>query len=292
MEKIYKILCPVDFSTVSENTVKYAISFGKQYGIEPEILHVSTKPPEVYYRFFPDITGYLKAIEEDTESQLNKFIQKIDTQLKSTIRYGTIYQEIIQFAQEEHIDLIIISASGFSTSDQRSLGTTAQKIIHKADCPVLTVYGRKTQANIKKILCPVDLSPQSYQGLFRAADLARKFDAQIYLLHVVELYDFKKSKIKKFASTKSFSKLGEQLQQEIEIPPAIKDIAIEKVIRRNMDAAEEIASFAAENQIDIITLTTHSRSYLPRVLLGSVTEKVAHIAPCPVLILRLIRRFK
>ena len=76
MKKLNKILCPVDFSEISENTVKYAISFGKEFEVKPQILHVSTKPPEVYYPFFPDATAYLKAVEQDTKFQLKEFVQK------------------------------------------------------------------------------------------------------------------------------------------------------------------------------------------------------------------------
>ena len=215
MNKLNKILCPVDFSEISENTVKYAISFGKEFEVKPQILHVSTKPPEVYYRFFPDATAYLKAVEQDTKFQLKEFVQKIDIRLKTTIRYGTVYHEIIQFAQDEKIDLIIITAGGYSTSSKQILGTATQKVIRKVDCPVLTVYGKRTTADIKKILCPLDLSPRSYKGLLQSANLARKFNAKLYLLHVVELHEFEKRDIKKYSSDEAFSKLSQLIKNEI-----------------------------------------------------------------------------
>jgi len=286
LDILKKILCPINFSDRSEKTVSYALEFAAKFGIKPHILHVTTKPPEVYYRFFPDITGYLNVLERDTQMQLNNFIQKIDPELKATIRYGAVYQEIIQFAQDEAFDLIIINGNEYSSTVRRFPEVIPQKIIRKAECPVLTIYGDRSKAEIKKILCPLDLSPRSYRGLAHAVSLARKFNAQVLLLHVVELHEFDNYDLKAYSSEEAFTKFCELFKKEIKIPAEIQDVKIEKVIRRNIDAAAEIIYFAEEESIDLITLTTHGRSYWPRVLLGSVTEKVTQIAPCPVLTIR------
>jgi len=290
LDELKKILCPVDFSDLAANSVRYAISFGSKFGLTPQILHVSTKPPDVYYRFFPDFAGYLTEVEKDIQSQMKDFISRINDKLSMTIRFGTVYQEIIQYAQEEGVDLIIIAAGGYSTAEPQTLGTVTQKAIRKADCPVLTVYGKRVEATINKILCPIDLSERSFQGLFEAASLARKFNAKIYMLHVIELHEFEKRKIKKYSSEEAFDQLTKVLKEEIKIPAELNDVEIETVIRRNVDAAAEIVYFASKHHIDLITLTTHGRGYLPRVLLGSVTEKVLHIAPCPVLTVRISKK--
>ena len=78
MKDLKKVLCPLDFSAISEKTVKYALSFSQQFGISPQFLHVSTKPPDVYYRFFPDVTGYLRTVEENVQDQANKFVKRLE----------------------------------------------------------------------------------------------------------------------------------------------------------------------------------------------------------------------
>ena len=109
---------------------------------------------------------------------------------------------------------------------------------------------------------------------------------KIYLMHVVELHEFEKRKVKQFSSDEAFAQLSQLAKDEMTIPSELKDVEIEKIVKRNIDAAAEIAYFATENDIDLIMLTTHGRGYWPRVLLGSVTEKVIHISPCPVLTVR------
>jgi nucleotide-binding universal stress UspA family protein len=286
LKKLKSILCPIDFSEHSQNLVNYAISFGEKYELLPRLLHICTKPPDVYYRFFPDFSTYLTAIEENTQTKLNSFLKNFDASLESEIQYGTISQTIDQYVAEKPADLIMISAHAFSNYDDESLSTVALKVVRNSEAPVITLYGNRKQANIKKILCPTDLSPRSYNGLKQAAWVARKFNAKIYLLHVVELHEFGKRKIKKYFTDDAFSKLSEALIDQLKIPQDLQDLDIEKVISRNVDAAAAIAHFATQNDIDMIAMTTHGRGYWPHVLLGCVTEKVMQISPCPVLTIR------
>ena len=80
--------------------------------------------------------------------------------------------------------------------------------------------------------------------------------------------------------------MSKLLMSEMQIPEELSDVRIERVVRRNVDAAAEISYFADQNEIDLIMLTTHGHGYWPRVLLGSVTEKVVQISPCPVMTVR------
>ncbi len=283
MNNLQKILCPIDFSETSETLVKYAISFGRAFHVQPEIIHVSTKPPDVYYRFFPDFPGYVKKIEEDSQFKLQEFLQKINVNLKTTIRYGTVYHEILQYAQDEQMDLVIMAANEHSMNETLRLGTTTLRVIRKSECPVLTVFGGRKDARIKNVLLALDLSYQSYQGLHPAAFFARKFNAKLYILHTVEIHEFEKQKA---GFEENYEKLSRSLKEEITIPEELRDIEIEKVICFNLDVAQEIVRFAAEKKIDLIVMMSHGRGYLPRVLLGSVTEKVVQTSPCPIITLR------
>ncbi|MBN2013374.1 universal stress protein [candidate division KSB1 bacterium] len=284
--QINNILCPIDLSTSAQNVVKYAISFAGHYNTAIRFVHVSTHPPEVYYRFFPDVTGYLKSLEDDVQVQIEEFKKKLPEAIDINVRYGTVYQEILQYTQDEAIDLIILAAGGFAATHIPVLSTESQKVIRKAECPVLTLHGKRTEARIKRILCPVDLSDRSYRALDEAVELARNFQAKIYLVHVVEMHEFKKRRVKAYSSDEAFNRMSEMLKSEMKVSDQFSDVEIERVVRRNVDAAAEIVNYAKDQEIDLITLSTHGHGYWPRVLLGSVTEKVLQIAPCPVLTIR------
>ncbi len=277
------ILCPIDLSEASERVVAYALSFAAYFDAKLTFLHVCTRPPDVYFRFFPDVTGYLKSLEEDIQLEVSAYRQHLKLKDEIIIRYGTVNQEVLQFVQDEDVDMIVLDAGSFTSNATVLLSTEAQKIIRKATCPVLTVHGKKTSAKIDRILCPVDLSERSYRALKTAAVLSLRFDATITLLHVVELHEFRKRRTNIFRSEEAFAHMCEVLKSEMAIPEDLANLPIKKEIRRNVDAAAEIAYFAEQEGSDLITLTTHGHGYWPRMLLGSVTEKIVQIAPCPVL---------
>lgn len=287
MDKIKKILCPIDLSANSGMVIEYAINFGRRYNIEPELLYVSTKPPEVYYRFFPDVMTYLASLERNAESEVAKFRQKLETDLDIILRHGDVYQEILSYAREAAVDIIIMHANSYSMIRENRLGMIAHKVIRKADCPVLTLYGEVSSKPVKNILCPLDLSTRSYEGLAQAIALAEVFNANLYVLHVLEIEKFKIEGERGVNKDDTYAILSKHLEDEIKVPIEFKGMKIEKVITRSVDAADGIINFARENEMDLIALATHGHGYWPRVLLGSVTEKVIQIAPCPVITLRL-----
>ncbi|MBN1153453.1 universal stress protein [candidate division KSB1 bacterium] len=287
MDKIKKILCPIDLTAYSHATIHYAEKFGEKYNVTPELLYVSTKPPEVYYRFFPDAISYLRSREENVQHQVKKFAETMNSAIDVTVRHGDIYQEILSYANELSADVIVMHANSYSTIKDRTLGLIAHKVIRKADCPVLTLYQDTTWQEIRHILCPLDLSSRSYEGLEQALKLAEVFEATLHVLHVVELEKFDIAGNQTDFLDDNFSRLSDHLKDEIHIPNVSRCVKIEKVVMRNSDAATGIMQYVEKNGIDLIALAPHGHGYWPRVLLGSVTEKVIENGPCPVLTLRL-----
>lgn len=287
VKKIKKILCPIDLSQYSLATIDYAVKFGDRYNVIPNLVYVSTKPPEVYYRFFPDAVSYLRSLEENVQNDIRNFTQTMEHDLKVTVRYGDIYREILTYAVEMAADLIIMQANSYSAIKDRKLGMVAHKVIRKAECPVLTLYDATSWHDVHSILCPLDLSSRSYEGLDQAVHLAEVYQAKLYVLHVIELDKYDAGGEPPDIQDEDYVKLSKHLRDEIKVPMRYKGVEIEKVISRNSDAAAGIVEFARQNEIDLIAITTHGHSYWSRMLLGSVTEKVIEVGPCPVLILRL-----
>ena len=136
-----------------------------------------------------------------------------------------------------------------------------------------------------RILCPVDFSESSTRALAHAAALARWYDAQLTVLHVVPTFD------------------PMQIQSEVGIPVQIVNPMTREEIVESMrpflagagvapeahitteagDASTTIVDQALTTRADLIVIGTHGRRGFKRLLLGSVTETVLHEAPCPVL---------
>jgi nucleotide-binding universal stress UspA family protein len=144
---------------------------------------------------------------------------------------------------------------------------------------------------IQKVLVATDFSPVAETALIYGRALARTFDAQLHLVHVVD--DFSRfnyaegagllppsafrEEIARTGREKLESTLGEDDRREL------RAVA---VLREGHSTAKEIADYARETAIDIIVVGATGRGALDRMLMGSVADKVIRQAPCPVLTVR------
>lgn len=143
---------------------------------------------------------------------------------------------------------------------------------------------------IKKIICPV-ADKASFAALEEACRLTLKHSAELYLVNVVEpaiSYIHLGSRYYELYVKRLISSSRRWLRRIIE-QRISKKVRVHLLIR-NGDPANEIVKIAAKKQADIIVIATHGRKGLSHLILGSVAEKVARLAPCPVLVVRSPRK--
>lgn len=142
--KINKVLVPIDFSDYSKSALKYSITFAKQFNAELILIYVVE--PVIYP---PDFSMGQIAIpsvntewDERAREELNKLAKNeipADLKSKTVIKTGKPFVEIIDTASEEDVDIIIIATHGHSGVEHILFGSTAEKVVRKAPCPVLTL---------------------------------------------------------------------------------------------------------------------------------------------------------
>jgi nucleotide-binding universal stress UspA family protein len=142
---------------------------------------------------------------------------------------------------------------------------------------------------ISKILFPTDFSGSSDASAAHAVDLARRYGARLYVLHVI--YDIEKN-VGWYVSHINTEELYAQMQAsaEKELKRLRKEQLqeykdMESVLLRGIPY-EEIIGFAENNGIDLIVMGSHGRKGLDRFIFGSTASKVVKNAPCPVLTVR------
>lgn len=141
---IKKILIPIDFSDYSKAALKYSVSFAKVFNAELILIYVVE--PVIYPPDFSMGQVALPTVDLDlntrAKEELDKLVKtEINSTLKArtTVRTGKPFVEIIECAKEEDIDLIIIATHGHSGVEHILFGSTAEKVVRKAPCPVLTL---------------------------------------------------------------------------------------------------------------------------------------------------------
>jgi universal stress protein A len=142
--EIRRILVPIDFSEHSKNALKYAIPYAQQFNASIDLLYVVE--PTIYpadFSFgqigFPNVEEELRTRgSEELENLMTKEISgKVLS--RKVVRTGKPFYEINQYALEEQISLIIIATHGHSGMEHILFGSTAEKVVRKAPCPVLVV---------------------------------------------------------------------------------------------------------------------------------------------------------
>jgi len=144
MTDIKRILVPIDFSDYSINALKYAIGFAKNF--DAEILLTYVVEPFVYAADFTMSQAAIPDVDSDTRerayNELKKLVvEEIHEELPSEIiiRNGKPFMEINDLATEQNVDLIIIATHGHTGVEHLLFGSTAEKVVRKAPCPVLTL---------------------------------------------------------------------------------------------------------------------------------------------------------
>jgi universal stress protein E len=190
---------------------------------------------------------------------------------------GAAHREIVDLAQGVQADLVMVGAA---ESTHGLLGSTAERVIRKAPCPVLVIRS-ETAFPPTRVEIPVDLSPVSADAFRQGLDLLAQTGAPLagtealFVLNPLEVagsMQFTPEQIERFA--------GEELQRFLEANGG----GSTKARVRSGFPQEEILAALAERQADLAVLGTHGRGGFERLMLGSIAAGVLRAATCNLLI--------
>ena len=141
---INKVLVPIDFSDYSKSALRYAVNFAKSFNAEIILIYVVE--PVIYPPDFSMGQIAMPSINTEWDDRAKDELQKLAkseiigaVKVKTIIKTGKPFVEIIETAKEENVDLIIIATHGHSGVEHILFGSTAEKVVRKAPCPVLTL---------------------------------------------------------------------------------------------------------------------------------------------------------
>jgi nucleotide-binding universal stress UspA family protein len=255
-----KLLVPLDGSTTAEQALSWAklyASPGKAQVVLLQVLH-----PEYPLKGLPFRAGAAEA---------RTYLQGIERELnfagipaRILLRNEPAARSIVETAVQERCDLILMTSRGASKVVRWLIGGVTQQVIRMSPIPVFIVRKGRA-ARPRRIVAPQDGSVHARAILPWAGALARFHRARLLLLHVVPGKD---------ASSEVRRML---VRQRV----AFKQRGVRASIRvEKGDAAQTILQACRSG--DLLTLTTHGRGGLKRLLLGSVAEKVIYQTPVSV----------
>ncbi len=142
--EIKRILFPTDFSEGSDSALPYAADMAKHYGAKLYLLHVTQDVAKAVGWYVPHIS--MDELYREIETQAKKEMERYGIEelrgfkdIERTIIKGVPYDEIIKFAGDNKIDLIVMGTHGRKGLDRVIFGSTAERVVRDAPCPVLSV---------------------------------------------------------------------------------------------------------------------------------------------------------
>jgi universal stress protein A len=150
--EIKTILCPIDFSEISANALEYAVFLASHHHAELLILHVVEQLHE--FEHYQILVLTPQELAEEMEKQAHEKLTKLTEQIKKTIKVKTVvrqgkpFVEIIKEAKEKDMDLIVMASHGRTGVSHMLMGSVAEKVVRKAHCPVLIVRNKNTPFDI------------------------------------------------------------------------------------------------------------------------------------------------
>ncbi len=272
--QLNKILLATDGSEFSAGAEHEAINLAGLLDTQLDIMSVVNAYPEEDALAFQEL---IKRAEEKANNYMDGLKSKAveaGVKCQNLIRYGeTPYQTIVETAEEQEVDLIIMGRHGKKNMMRLLVGASTAQVIGNAPCSIL-VTPRDSKIKGNAILLAVDGSPYSELAATAASALAIELNAPIMVLSVIRS-EHKDNRRKEAEAVVEHT--GKILRE--------KGIRVQKRVMTGR-YVKTIIETAQELDCDLIVVGSHGRTGLKKLLLGSVSERVIGLANCAVLVVK------
>ncbi len=279
-----RILVPVAFSERCEGAAQYAEALAQHFHSELTLLHV-VAPIPVYN--FPEAVPLPSNSVEDlvpaATAQLEEFAARSlqGVAVKTAVVTGDPAQHIVSYANSGKFDLIVMPTHGYGPFRRFLLGSVTAKVLHDAGCPVWTGPHLENAAEddaivFRKVLCAVDLGPDSLAILQWAGSFAQPSGASLEVVHAIA----QPGSSAGGASLEPDSKALEEARTRIAF--YLEDLGLTgEIVVRAGSAPDVVRAVAHESGADLLVIGRgHASGVLGR--LRTNAYAILRESPCPV----------
>lgn len=275
-----KIIVPVDFSSHSENALRTAAFFAKEFKAEIIAVHMLELSNAL-------ITVTQSYVNEQAVFQMKMAKQKFETFLDKPylsevnvtplIKHYKDFSSLHDLAAEEEVDLIIMSSHGVSGFKEIFTGSNTEVVVRNSAVPVLVIKGLPISSTFKKAIFGCDFSNDFVEPYKEAKQILNLLKCDLELINVT-------TPSSKFKTTKEkrekIEKFLYAVEEDVYNPPNIIEI--------NAYGIEEgILEYAISNNHDLIVMPTRGKHGIEHFFEGSIAEDIANHSVLPVLTLKI-----
>ncbi|MDP3298056.1 MAG: universal stress protein [Thermodesulfovibrionia bacterium] len=283
MGRYRKILVAVDGSETSLHALKESFKLAMNEG--SWITVVSVVPPYTGDLDLVAVGNIMASMRKPCEEALRKAQDIANAErasIKTACEEGEPHSAIVDLAQAENFDLIVMGRRGLRRLERVLVGSVTARVIGYSPIDVLVVP-RDTEVGWQNVLLTTDGSKYSEAASKKAIDLAKSYGGVLKILSVVDVPPEFYAE-----SPKTVDDMINKAKGYVEVVKKQAEAARVKVetFVREGEAYQVITNIAKEQNAGIIIMGSHGRTGLKRLLMGSVTEKVIGHSPCPVLVVK------
>ena len=268
---IKNFVVPIDFSEESLKGLELAILFSQKIYCNIQMVYVQKKttghfPSEIREEYNNAKAKFEKIIADHTLKLGN------ESKLRYIIKKGPkVYEEIVNQAESYKDCIITTSTHGASGFEEFFIGSNAFKIISATTRPVIAIRKGNVPSDIRRIMLPIDIMPETRQKVPMTADIAALFGAEV---HVVEVGTSHSSKVHKRLN--AYSKQVSNFLKGRNISVVNKTLYGDNVADLTVEYANSI-------QADLISIITEQKSSITTLILGNYAQQILNKATIPVL---------
>lgn len=271
------ILCPVDFSKNALIAADFAAALAVRIEAHLIIQHAYDVPAMFTDAPMTVVRDATKQLHELSQKKLLRLVNKLKRnhpglRAEAVSSEGVSYHQIVSFADEKGVDLIIVGATGTSKWRRMLVGSTTAKVIRDAHCAVLTVPMNVKFKGFKKIAYSTDLKEDNIRAASMIIPFAKLFDAEISFVFVDDkhlLHD-----------DLAINKMTKRIRSSVKYAKISGYIAKDTVVSKGLE------KFIKKMKIDLLVLFTHERHFPESMFHPSVTRLMSHRVELPLLSLK------
>lgn len=288
------ILVPLDGSDLAEGVFPHVRTMAAAFGARVTLLHVSKAPsraavdPLDWHLHKAEAGAYLR---EQTQ-----YLQDAGVPVESRLLEGPVAERIVEYADQQQSDLIILSTHGAGGTSEWNVSHIAQKVLQRGVTSILLVHAAATKASIagqlryRHILVPLDGSRRAECVLPVATRLAEQDEADLLLAHVttrpvifnrLPVTDTEKA-AGRWLIEHNRARAGDYFE---ELAPRI-DASVQTALPVGDSVALELHRLVAEEAIDLVVFSAHGQSSHSQWVYGSVVSNFIANGSAPLLVVQ------
>ncbi len=294
MQSVRRILVPVDFSGISFDACRFAVSLAAKYKAEVKLLHIfynpaiDVSPYADHYSYQIKLVESLREIEKSARENMLKLQHKLKTwcinedlalvRVTAKLLNGFSTDEILEYSKTYRPALIVMGTRGLTLNNYKAFGRVTNTIIENSEVPVLALPAGtiKSIEEIKSLMYATDFDPSDYSVLNRLIQMLAPFNIKIHCVHISFVE-------KKPWDSVKLDELKEHLSTEYEGV----DICFNNLVSDNIVTG--IETYIRDNNIDALAVTTHKRSLLEKIFIPSVSHKIYSETGKPLLVFNAVK---